>query len=106
MGQFSDFVIYADESGDHSLASIDPEYPMFVVGGDNTFGRSLTDFEILFVDKRANSSGMQIADLTARPIGLSVLRPTQPNRSSEAIKQKILRLPSDRRGSTGIHVFP
>src|SRR3954468_19428944 len=26
-----DFIIYVDESGDHSLESIDPEYPLFVL---------------------------------------------------------------------------
>ncbi|MBS0608196.1 MAG: DUF3800 domain-containing protein [Proteobacteria bacterium] len=30
-GRFSDFVVYVDESGDHSLASIDKEYPVFVL---------------------------------------------------------------------------
>jgi Protein of unknown function (DUF3800) len=29
--RFSDFVVYVDESGDHSLASIDPDYPVFVL---------------------------------------------------------------------------
>jgi Protein of unknown function (DUF3800) len=29
--RFSDFVVYVDESGDHSLASIDREYPVFVL---------------------------------------------------------------------------
>lgn len=29
--QFSDYVIYADESGDHSLKSVDPDYPIFVL---------------------------------------------------------------------------
>lgn len=28
---FSDYVVYVDESGDHSLASIDPSYPLFVL---------------------------------------------------------------------------
>ncbi len=27
----SDFIIYVDESGDHSLTSIDPQYPVFVL---------------------------------------------------------------------------
>lgn len=30
---YSDYIIYVDESGDHSLASIDPNYPMFVLAG-------------------------------------------------------------------------
>lgn len=29
--QFSDYIIYADESGDHSLVSINPENPVFVL---------------------------------------------------------------------------
>ncbi len=29
--RFSDFVVYVDESGDHSLASIDRDYPVFVL---------------------------------------------------------------------------
>ena len=40
-------------------------------------------FELLCVDKKVNSTGLQIADLTARPIALSILRPDQPNRAAE-----------------------
>lgn len=29
--KFSDYIVYVDESGDHSLESIDPEYPLFVL---------------------------------------------------------------------------
>ncbi len=28
---YSDYIIYVDESGDHSLTSIDPQYPIFVL---------------------------------------------------------------------------
>ncbi len=28
---FSDYIIYVDESGDHSLESIDKQYPVFVL---------------------------------------------------------------------------
>ena len=31
MQQFSDFMVYVDESGDHSLTSIDKNYPIFVL---------------------------------------------------------------------------
>lgn len=34
------------------------------------------------------SSGLQLADLVARPIGLSLLRPDQENRSFEVLKEK------------------
>jgi len=29
--EFSDYIVYADESGDHSLVSINPQYPVFVL---------------------------------------------------------------------------
>lgn len=48
----------------------------------------LPPFELIFADKRTNSSGLQLADLVARPIGLSVLRPTQPNRAFDVLRQK------------------
>ncbi|MDO4697930.1 MAG: DUF3800 domain-containing protein [Pasteurellaceae bacterium] len=31
MSKYSDFMVYVDESGDHSLQSIDPNYPIFVL---------------------------------------------------------------------------
>ena len=46
-------------------------------------------WEPLFVDKRSNSSGLQLADLMARPIGLKVLRPLQPNRAFELLQPKL-----------------
>ena len=46
-------------------------------------------FEPIFAEKKANSTGLQLADLTARPIGLSVLRPDQPNRAMDVIQPKL-----------------
>ena len=31
MPSFDDYIVYVDESGDHSLTSIDPQYPIFVL---------------------------------------------------------------------------
>ena len=31
MSDFSEFVVYADESGDHGLAAIDPQFPVFAL---------------------------------------------------------------------------
>ena len=31
LADYSDFVVYADESGDHGLAAIDPQYPVFAL---------------------------------------------------------------------------
>ena len=29
--QFSDYIVFADESGDHGLISIDPQFPVFAL---------------------------------------------------------------------------
>lgn len=49
----------------------------------------LFDFQPVFVPKAANSVGLQLADLTARPIALSHLRPNQSNRAFEIVRPKI-----------------
>ena len=46
-------------------------------------------FEPRFVKKAINSTGLQLADLTARPIALNVLRPGQSNRAYEVITPKL-----------------
>lgn len=58
-----------------------------ICAGDNKFGKTLP-FEIVFADKKTNSSGLQLADLVARPIGLSVVKPEQPNRAFDLLKRK------------------
>ncbi len=58
-----------------------------VCDGRNRLKKPLP-LEILFSDKKAMSSGLQLADLVARPIGLSVLRPTQSNRAFDVLKNK------------------
>lgn len=55
--------------------------------GNNRLGIPLP-FDVLFSDKKAMSSGLQLADLVARPIGLSVLKPKQNNRAFEVLKKK------------------
>ena len=50
---------------------------------------SLIDFKPVFVKKAANATGLQLADLTARPIALRQLRPNQPNRAVDVIWPKI-----------------
>jgi len=65
-----------------------------IVGNDSQWGWrrhdfSRFDFQPVFVPKAANSSGLQLADVTARPIALSRLRPDQPNRAFETIRPKL-----------------
>ena len=50
---------------------------------------SVCEWEPLFVPKSSNASGLQLADLAARPIGLRSLRPLQPNRAFDVLAPKI-----------------
>jgi hypothetical protein len=58
-----------------------------ICDGNNSQGISFP-FEVLFSDKKAMSSGLQLADLVARPIGLSLLRPNQHNKAFDVLKSK------------------
>lgn len=58
-----------------------------ICDGNNRLMQSLP-FEVVFSDKKVMSSGLQLADLVARPIGLNMLRPEQENRAFEILKTK------------------
>ena len=75
-----------------------------ICDGANYKGEKL-NFEIVFADKKSNSAGLQLADLVARPIGLSVLRPEQPNRAFDAVKPKLL-AKNGRIEGWGLKCFP
>lgn len=45
-------------------------------------------FEVIFSDKKVMSSGLQLADLVARPVGLNTFRPEQKNRAFDVLKNK------------------
>lgn len=47
------------------------------------------NFQIIVADKKINSTGLQLADLTARPIGRYIMNPKQPNRAYEVIQKKL-----------------
>src|SRR5262249_54145695 len=53
--------------------------------------QKMLPFEIILADKKTNSAGLQLADIVARPMGLSVLRPNQPNRAFDILRGKIHR---------------
>ena len=66
----------------------------------------MPNFEIIFADKKINSAGLQLADLTVRPIGRYVLDPVQPNRAWEIIRNKLDRNPEGDFNGWGLKVFP
>lgn len=63
-------------------------------------------YELVILDKKANCEGLQIADLTARPIGLSVLFPDQPNRAMNVIQRKFDRDGNGAIDGYGLKKFP
>jgi len=66
-----------------------------IISGEENWGYRSSDFSKIefipvFRDKKANSTGVQLADLTARPIGLSILRPNQKNRAMNSLEGKVI----------------
>jgi hypothetical protein len=76
-----------------------------IVAGNNATGRALP-FDLLMVPKAANSAGLQLADLAARPIGIRTLRPEQPNNAFDVIKAKIRRDHHGKAEGWGVKLFP
>ncbi|HMN84526.1 MAG TPA: DUF3800 domain-containing protein [Bauldia sp.] len=77
-----------------------------ICDGSNYHGAPIDGVEIVFADKRTNSIGLQLADLTARPVGLHVLRPGQPNRAFDIIETKLRRNSGGDYRGWGLKVFP
>ena len=66
----------------------------------------ITTLRIEFAEKKMNLTGLQIADLTARPIGLRILRPDQENRAYETIRPKFRQSPAGKIKGWGLKKFP
>jgi hypothetical protein len=62
--------------------------------------------EFRCASKQANSSGLQLADMVARPIGLKQIRPEQPNRAWDIIEPKLRRSPSGQVSGWGLKIYP
>ena len=76
-----------------------------ICDGANMWG-NITTLRIEFAEKKMNLTGLQIADLTARPIGLRILRPDQQNRAYETIRPKLRRSPEGKIKGWGLKKFP
>lgn len=62
--------------------------------------------DMILADKKTIATGLQMADLVARPIGLRVLRPEQPNRAWELLEPKVRRGPIGQIIGYGLKAFP
>ena len=58
-----------------------------ICDGNNATNKNLP-FDVVFADKKTNLTGLQVADLVARPIGLNYIRPNQPNQAFEILRRK------------------
>ena len=76
-----------------------------ICDGSNALHQRLP-FEIVMIPKAANSAGLQLADLLARPIGIKVLRPDQPNRAYGILEAKFRRSPAGEIRGWGLKIFP
>ena len=54
----------------------------------NNYEKAQLPFQVKFADKKSNSSGLQFADLIARPVGLHIIKAEQDYRSFEVVKEK------------------
>jgi len=73
---------------------------------DNNRTGDRLPFDIVFSNKQSNAAGLQLADLVARPIGRYLLKPEQPNRAYDVIKEKFRQSPDGKTRGWGLKVFP
>ncbi len=50
-----------------------------------------TPFDLRFVEKKINSAGLQLADLTGQPIGRNYIKPDQPNHAFDVLRPKVFK---------------
>ena len=96
--------VVCERRGDREDHELELEFRRVVAGTNDAFRR--TPLEILFADKRTISTGLQFADLVARPIGLRVLRPSQPNRAYEILSRHFRRSPAGEINGWQLKIFP
>jgi len=76
-----------------------------VAGGDN-YRSARLPFQLVFADKKSNSAGLQLADLFAHPVGMSVWKPAQKNRAFEVLRAKLDKGPGGKIRGRGLKIFP
>jgi len=93
-----------EKRGKREDADLELEFRPVCDGGD--YKKEQLPFEIAFVDKKSNSAALQIADLVARPVGMSILRPDQRNRAFETLRAKFYVSGAGEINGWGLKIFP
>lgn len=96
--------VIVEQRGKREDAELELEFRRVCAGAN--YRREQLPFEIAFVDKKSNSAGLQIADLVARPVGMSVLRPDQGNRAFEVLRPKFYCGGNSKVNGWGLKCFP
>jgi hypothetical protein len=74
-------------------------------GGANMVGQ-MPNMEIRFMDKKHNSSGLQVADLVAYPVARYVINPRQENKAYQIVSNKFRRSNNGHFMGFGLKLFP
>lgn len=80
--------VVVEQRGKNEDDDLELEFRRVCAGGN--FKSEKWNFEVIFASKKSNAAGLQLADLVARPVGVSVLKPGQPNRAFDVVKPKFL----------------
>jgi hypothetical protein len=76
-----------------------------VCSGLNSLKKKMP-FKLIIADKKTNSEGLQFADLAARPVGLSVVRPNQANRAFQILQKKFHKNIEGEVSGYGLNLYP
>jgi hypothetical protein len=96
--------IVVERRGKAEDATLEREFRR-IAEGRNHVGR-MPELDIRLMDKKHNSTGLQIADLVAHPIGRHVIDPMQSNRAYDLIESKIRRSATGEVRGYGLKIFP
>ncbi len=96
--------VVMEKRGKREDDELELEFRRIVDGGNYRHQR--LPFKILFADKKSNSCGLQLADLVARPVGMSVVRPGQSNRAYQILLEKFDQDADGRIEGWGVKIFP
>jgi len=93
--------IIVETRGRKEDTELELEFQRIMTSAD---AKKIANFKIQFADKRVNSTGLQIADLIAHPIGRHYINPSQKNRSFNNLETKFYKYPNYE--GKGLKVFP
>lgn len=96
--------VIVEKRGKREDAELELEFRRVCDGGN--YEKANLPFDVVFLDKKSNSPGLQLADLVARPVGLHILKPEQPNRAYEVLKTKFYANAGGTINGWGMKCFP